>query len=143
VTKILSAILLSARSELYPWVTAVVNSLNTYNEVFLEKLTVAQLIEKFSAIYGTHEGSLPYAQEPVTGPYPQQDESSPHSISLSRILTLSSHLCLNLQRHLLFSGFPTELSYVFFICPCMLHALSISSSLICHLKYYLLKTINY
>jgi len=28
------------------------------------------------------EGSLPYLQKPTTGPYPESDESSPHSPTL-------------------------------------------------------------
>jgi hypothetical protein len=36
-----------------------------------------QLVKKLPAIYGT-QGSLPYSQNPATGPYHQPNESSPH-----------------------------------------------------------------
>lgn len=36
------------------------------------------IVKKISVIYGT-KCSLPHAQEPTTGPYPQSSESSPHS----------------------------------------------------------------
>jgi hypothetical protein len=44
------------------------------------------------------ECSLACSQKPVTGPYPQRDESSsqPPNVSLRSNLILSSHLCLSL-----------------------------------------------
>jgi hypothetical protein len=52
--------------ELPPWST-----------VLLEKLTVSQLVKKFPT-FMEHESSLPYSQEPATGPYPEPDESNPY-----------------------------------------------------------------
>jgi len=43
----------------------------------LEKLIVTQLDKKF-AHFMEPEGSLPCSQQPATGPFPEQDESSPH-----------------------------------------------------------------
>jgi hypothetical protein len=45
------------------------------------------------------KGSLQCSQEPVTGPCPETDESSPHLhiLSLTSIWIRSSHLCLRLR----------------------------------------------
>jgi hypothetical protein len=40
-------------------------------------LIIAQLIKKFPG-----EGSLPDSEEPVIGPYPESDESTPHHHTL-------------------------------------------------------------
>jgi hypothetical protein len=46
------------------------------------------------------EGSLPYSQQPATGPYPEPDESSPlppsFPVSLRSVLILFSRICLGL-----------------------------------------------
>jgi hypothetical protein len=58
------------------------------------------------------EGSLPSAQEHATGPYPEQDESSPYhpnSVSLRSVLILSSFLLLNILSGLFPSGLLTFL----------------------------------
>jgi len=47
-----------------------------------------------------HEGSLPPSQEPASGPYPEPDESSPHTHSHPVSLVLFSHLFLVLLRSL-------------------------------------------
>jgi hypothetical protein len=53
----------------------------TKSRVLLEKLTVTQLV-KNSLPFMKPEGSLPCSQQPVTGPYPEPDESSPHPPTL-------------------------------------------------------------
>jgi hypothetical protein len=70
------------------------------------------------------EVSLPCSERAATGPYPEQDASSPHlphCISLRYILVLSSHLCLGCQTKfwamgLMIGGFDTrqELGIFFF-----------------------------
>ena len=52
------------------------NQLTARSRVLLEKLTVPQLVKKFSAFYET-KGSLPSSQQPATCPYPEPDQSSP------------------------------------------------------------------
>jgi hypothetical protein len=60
--------------------------------------------------------SLPCSQEPVTGPYPEPDESSSqHSILFlyKFVFLLPSHLCLGLPSGLFLSGFPIKILYAF------------------------------
>jgi hypothetical protein len=62
------------------------------------------------------DGSLPYSEEPSTGPYPQPDESSLHHpilFLLRPILTSYSRLRLRLRSGLYPSGFFTKLLYAF------------------------------
>jgi hypothetical protein len=72
-----------------------------------------------------HEVSLPYSQEPATGPYPEPDESSPHppTVSYRCILILPLHLRQAIPSGLLRSSFPTKILCAFLISPCtaMLH----------------------
>jgi len=79
-------------------------------------------------------GSLLCSQEPASCPYPEPDQSSLHlpTISPTSILILSSHLCLVLLSSLFLSVFPTKFFYTFTSLLCVLHALPISSSLICY-----------
>ena len=63
---------------LYIWctVTLISNSLTPLSRVLLEKLSVSQLVEKFSAVYGTGS-SLPLSQVPAICPYSESDQSCP------------------------------------------------------------------
>jgi hypothetical protein len=80
----------------------------------LEKLTVLQLVKKFSAFYGiqwfltaltsTRHLSLSWAS-PI-------QSSHPHPASWKSILTLSSHLRLGLRSGLFPSGFPTRTLWI-------------------------------
>jgi hypothetical protein len=48
-------------SKIYP--------LTPWNRAFIQKLTVAQLVKKFSTFYGTRRFiNVPYSQEPATYP---------------------------------------------------------------------------
>jgi hypothetical protein len=91
-----------------------------WSRVLLEKLTVAQLVKKFPAFYGTRR-SVHSSQQPATRPYPEPDEFTPHShtdsISPGLLLILSSHLCLRIPTGLFPSCFPTKLSYALLIFP--------------------------
>jgi hypothetical protein len=79
------------------------------------------------------ESSLPYSQEPVTGLYPMQDESSPYGnpMSLKSVLILSSQLRIGLPSSLLSSGVPTKTLYALII-------ISLSLSLIIFDLIYLI-----
>jgi hypothetical protein len=62
------------------------------------------------------EGSLPYLQEPATGPYLDPDESIPQPPSLfsvTSILILSSYLRPDLPNGLFTSDFPTKILHAF------------------------------
>jgi hypothetical protein len=71
------------------------------------------------------EGSLPYSQDPSTGPHPEPDQSSPYHPILRSILILSIHLRLGLPSGL-FPSF-TPISYMHsssphsFYMPCPSH----------------------
>ena len=45
--------------------------------MFLEKLTVPQLVKKFPAFFLETEGSLPHSQDPANRPYSEPDQFSP------------------------------------------------------------------
>jgi hypothetical protein len=57
------------------------NELTPWSRILLQKLTVAQLVEKFPA-FMEPESSLPCSQQPATDPYPEPDESSPQFSTL-------------------------------------------------------------
>jgi hypothetical protein len=54
------------------------------------------------------EGSPPYSQEPVTGPYPEPTESTPHPANASKTQSGTIHPCLFLPSGIFPSGFPTK-----------------------------------
>jgi hypothetical protein len=87
--------------------------LTPQSRVFLENLLVAQLLKKVSSFCVT----LPFSQQPTTGPCPEPDQSSSHPISVRSILKLSFHLCLGHPSGLFPLDFITELLYRFFISP--------------------------
>jgi hypothetical protein len=77
------------------------------------------------------EGALLSTQEPDTGPQPKPDESSLASFSFSKThFNIHSHLHLGIPSSLFPSGFPIKICINFSHFPCILHALSISYSLI-------------
>jgi len=43
-------------------------------KILLQKLIDTQLVKKFPAFYGSRK----FITEPITGPFPQTDASSPH-----------------------------------------------------------------
>jgi len=53
------------------------NQPTPWSRVLLDKLTVTQLVKKFSAFYGP-KGLSPSSQEPATGPYTEPDAFIPH-----------------------------------------------------------------
>jgi hypothetical protein len=62
-----------------------------WDRLFLENLEVANLAKVFYALI-KFEYSLPYSQEPETGPYPEPEDSSPHAYLI--FLILSYHVDL-------------------------------------------------
>jgi hypothetical protein len=66
------------------------NVIDSIKLVFLDKLTVRQLVKKFASIYGMR--SVPHSQEPAIWPYLELDESSPHPrISNWSAITVAKH----------------------------------------------------
>jgi hypothetical protein len=93
--------------------------------------------KKFSIIV-EHEGLLSFSQQPVTGTYPEPDESSPHPLPIS---LRSSHIRIWLLSTLFPSGFPTKNSvYILLLCysccmPCDLILLYLIVSIIFYEEY--------
>jgi len=56
------------------------NQSTTCNRVFLQKLTVTQ--PRNSPPFAELRSSLSCSQEPVIGPYPEPDETTPHLSTL-------------------------------------------------------------
>jgi hypothetical protein len=86
------------------------NRLIPRSTVFLEKLTVTQLVKKFST-FMEQENSAPFSQDPATSPYPEPDDSNAH---LSKIhfniifpsMPWSSHWSLPDQNFIPLSSLP-------------------------------------
>jgi hypothetical protein len=53
------------------------NELTLWGIVLLEKLIITQLVKNSPSLMEP-ECSLPFLQEPATGPYPEPDASNPH-----------------------------------------------------------------
>jgi hypothetical protein len=73
----------------------VTDKLTPLNSFLLEKLTAAEIGNKFPAIYGTRK-FIPCPHERSTGPCPETTESNPHPHTLfpEHPIILSSHLHL-------------------------------------------------
>jgi hypothetical protein len=65
------------------------------------------------------EGSFLRSQEPTTGPYPEPDESNPHTthIFVRSVLIFSSYLYLGLASGFFPSGVPIKILYSFLMSP--------------------------
>jgi hypothetical protein len=66
------------------------------NEVHIDRLIVTQIMRN-SSCFMEPEGSLTRLQEITIVAVPKPRESNPHTISISFILILSTHLCLAFQ----------------------------------------------
>ena len=84
-----------------------------YSTVFLEKVTVLQLVKKFPAFYGTRRFITAFTNaRHLSLSWSSTIHSvTPHSTSWRSILMLSSHLSLGLPSGLFPSGFPTKTQY--------------------------------
>ena len=83
---------------------------------FHEKLTVSQLIKEFSAVLAN--SSLPRSKQPSSRPYPQPDESNPHS----QILAVSSPIYTQISEVVSFLQVCQHISFLLRVaCPtCLL-----------------------
>jgi hypothetical protein len=60
-------------------------TLTSWSWPFLEKPPVVQLLNSFPESYGTRRFITMFTRAPLTGPYPEPDQSSPYNPILSKI----------------------------------------------------------
>jgi hypothetical protein len=104
--------------------------LTPWSWALLEKPLVAQLLKNIPIFYGTRMFTAVFnraLQWSLSWSRPIQSVAL-HSISPRSILILSTHILLGLPSGLYPSGFPTEILHAFLFPPCVLHALTVSSS---------------
>jgi hypothetical protein len=84
----------------------------------LEKLTVSQLVKKFSTFYGTRRfiTAITTAHNLSLSRARSMQSTSPHVTSGRSILTLTSHLRLRLPSRPFPSGFPAKTLYAPLLC---------------------------
>jgi hypothetical protein len=70
--------------------------LTPWSTIFIQNLTVAQLVMKFS--FMALEGSLPCSWKPATGPYPELFKSVSHSVSLRSVFKIVLPTATNLPK---------------------------------------------
>jgi hypothetical protein len=94
--------------------TRVMSVLQSVSFIHLNILKAALFMGLTNSVAPEPVGSLPYSQEPATGPYPETTGStllSPSQSPQRSILHLFSNLCLGLPSGLFPSGFPTKTWY--------------------------------
>ena len=118
----LELVLFSCRKFVIPYL------LTPWSRIFLEKLTVSQLVKKFLAFSWHLEFHyhLYRRSPPVSIPSHTKRVHASHPTSWRSIMMLSSHLRLGLPSGLFLSGFPTKTLFAPLLSPCLLHAPPIS-----------------
>jgi len=106
-------------------------SLTPWSRILLEKLIIAQLVMKSTAIYGTWRFITVFRRaHHLTLFWARWVQSKPsHPVSLRSILILFSHLYICLLNGLFPSHFLTKILHAFLTSSYMLHILPISSSM--------------
>jgi hypothetical protein len=91
--------------------------------VFLEKITLTQLVEEFPIFHGTWRLLITFTSHKP--PKPQESRPQSKFISLISILISSFHLCLSISSGILYWHFPTKIWNVFLISPMHLILLNV------------------